>query len=384
MKLKTFKFDSVPKPINKEYRGKDWVMWGENNNYPEWLIDLYNTSALHSTIIKSKQEQIIGQGIRSSTNADIVNQVVNSDMETIDDVLKKVALDYILFGGFSLNIIWTNDKSDFEIYHIDYSNVRCGKKDEDDKVMEYFYTTNWNNTRKYKPERYEAFDFKGNDESSTIYCYTPYSPGKNYYPMPDYSGALTSINLDKSMIDFHDHAINNGLSPNVWINIPQDMEDEELFVLERQIKENFGGIEGGKFILTSSDGDENKPNIQTIDITTNDDYYTTINDITTRNILSSHRITSPLLIGIRDTGSSGLGSNKDEILVAFEHFTNVVIKPYQDDILSVFEKLYAFKNNGSGVSLYFESYELFGDEEIVDPGGNMEEITDEIMENENE
>lgn len=375
MKIKSFKFNEILKPVSKEYRTKKWVMWGEKNDYPDWLIDLYEGSSIHSTIIRSKMEQVVGEGVRSSTDSSVVNEYVNSEMETLDELLKKVTLDYVIFGSFALNIIWTNDRSNFEIYHIDFSKVRYGKKDEEDNITEYFYTTNWQNTRKYPPKEYESFNPKGNENPETIYVYRSYTPGKSYYPNPDYIGTIASINLDMNMVKFHDYSISNGLTPSLHINIPERLENEELLELEREIEENFTGIDGRRVMVSSSDGPENKISIEPINISVNDNYYQTIMDLIKQNILSGHRITSPLLLGIRDTGG-GLGSNKDEILVSYEHFYRTCIRPYQQDIMDCFNKIYAVKNGGESPELYFEPYKLFEDEtEGLDE--NITDITEE-------
>lgn len=327
--IKIFKFNALDLPQFTEVRGKDWVNFGKDNLFPDKLIELSQSSAIHNTAIRSKLDATIGEGI-----SNFGDTIVNQKGESLNDIYKKLALDYITFGGYSINPIFNRagDKI-VEIYHIDFSKVRSGKLNEDDEVTEYFYSSNWVNTRKFKPIRYSAFNTKNTrgENASQIFYYYDYQPGSDVYPVPSYIGSLNDINLDGRVSKFHNANISNGMSPGLFINLPNgEPSDEEKRMLYRDLTDTFSGEENaGRMFLTFSEGSDLSPQITTIP-SANDTYYITLEERISSRILTAHRITSPLLIGIRDGG--GLGNNSEELEVAYTHFMSSVIEPIQKNI----------------------------------------------------
>jgi hypothetical protein len=325
--IKIINLEALDLPQFLEVRGKEWVSYGKDNLYPNKLIELTETSAIHSTAIQAKLDAVIGEGIEG-----IGNEFVNRQGETLDEVYKKLAYDYLIFGGYALNVVWSKGGDKIaEIYHLDFSKVRSGKLNEEDKVEEYYYSSNWNNTRKYTPQQYKAFDItdtKGDNANQVFYFYE-YSPGKDVYPLPDYIASVNDIQLDGRISKFHNANISNGLAPGMLINFPNgEPEPDEMRRLYNDINESFAGEDNaGKVFLTFSEGQELAPQITTID-KMNDDYYVILESRISSRILTAHRITSPLLLGIRDTGT-GLGNNANELEVAYTHFLSSVIEPIQ-------------------------------------------------------
>lgn len=348
--IKTFTFEALDLPEFKEVRGKDWVSFGNDNLYPDKLIKLLETSAIHNTAIQSKNDAVVGQGIQ-----EIGDSVINANGETLNELYEKISYDKVTFNGYSLNVIWNRGGDKIvEIYHIPFSKVRSGKLDEEDQVVEYFYSSNWSNTRKYKPVRYAAYsptDNKGDNASQIFYQYD-YSPAADVYPLPDYIGAINDIELDARISRFHNANISNGLTPSLVINMPNgEPEDADKRRLYNDLNASFSGEDNaGRLFLTFSEGPELAPQIQIIDAA-NDDYYIILEERITSRILTSHRITSPLLVGIRTTGS-GLGSNSQEIEVAYTHFLSTVIEPIQKSINRSLTKLLSFTDtNPSGLEI---------------------------------
>ena len=206
-------FKSVETPKIKEVRGKDWTYYGENNLFPQDLIELYETSAMHHTCAEAVKDGIYGEGI-----IDWGDTYVNSKGETLDEVYAKLALDYTLFGGIALNVVWNKEGTGLaEFYHLPFADVRSGKMDDEGNVSEYFYSVDWKNTRKYTPTSYKAFDItdvKG-ENASQIYYVNTYVPGQYVYPLPSYVGALNDIALDASVSRYHANQISNGISPSM-------------------------------------------------------------------------------------------------------------------------------------------------------------------------
>lgn len=335
--IKVIKLNSMDLPVITEVRGKEWVSYGKKNDYPNELINLLQTSAIHNTAIQAKLDAVIGEGIEL-----IGDEFVNRENETLNDVYKKIAYDYETFGGYALNVIWSKGGDKVaEIYHLDFSKVRSGKMDEEDKINYYYFSSNWNNTRKYKPVEYKAFnttDTKG-DNANQIFYFYEYSPGLDYYPLPSYVGAVNDIQLDGRISKYHNANISNGMSPGMVINFPNgEPEPDEMRRLYNDLNEAFAGEDNaGKVFLTFSEGQELAPQITTID-SANDDYYVILETRISSRILTAHRITSPLLVGIRDTGT-GLGNNANELEVAYTHFYSSVIEPIQKSLNSSLMKV---------------------------------------------
>lgn len=364
--IKGSQFQAIELPAIKEVRGKDYMSFGSNNLFPQLLIDLYDNSAMHHTCIDAITEGILGEGLET-----IGDEYINTNGETIDDILAKITLDYALYQGYSINVIWNKEQTGIaEIYHLPFSNVRSGKKDEEDEVNEYMYSSDWANLRKYPFDTYKAFDAtdnKGDNASQVYYCFN-YTPGNEVYPLPTYVGALNDINLDHRISVFHNSNISQNLMPSMIIKmnngIPTPEAQREIY---REIQNTFSSeTNAGKFFLTFSDGAERAMDVQTIDAA-NDDYYITLEQRISSRILTSHRITSPLLLGIKDT--SGFSNNADEIAVAYAHFEGTVIEPKRKKILSSFG--YILKLAGYNVKMKIKPNRLLSMSDVSDAPGDI-------------
>lgn len=330
-------------PIFSEVLNRlDYVLYGEGNLMPQYLISRYNNCAIHKAIITSKKEQIMGDGIVSLNNPMVTINLVN-DTENVEDVIEKCALDLVLFGGFSLNVIWSKDrKSIAEIYHVDFSRIRSGKiNPETDKIERYYYCADWSNTKKFKVEEYPAFSQKA-ENPSQIYYFKQYSPSQSYYPHPDYSGGLSAIEIDVNIKEFHANNLKNGMLPSLWINMNNGIPgEEEQRIVTRALEAQFTSVNNaGRPIISFNESKELSPEITQIATSGNDQYYQTIYDDIVRSILSAHRISSGELFGISTANKLG---SKDEIDTHIEYIRKTVIQPYQKQLLGVFDKLLTLK-----------------------------------------
>ena len=330
-------------PIFSEVLNRlDYVLYGEGNLMPQYLISRYNNSAIHKAIIISKKEQILGDGMVSLNNPMATVNFIN-DSENVKDVFEKCALDLVLFGGFALNVIWSRDrKSIAEIYHIDFSRIRSGKiNPETDKIERYYYSADWSNIKKFPPTEYDAFS-QEDGRPSQIYYYKQYSPSQSYYPHPDYSGGLASIEIDVNIKEFHANNLKNGMMPSLWINMNNGLPGpEEQRLITRALESQFSSVNNaGRPIISFNESKELSPEITQIQTSANDGYYQAIYDDIIRSILSAHRISSGELFGISTANKLG---SKDEITTHIEYVRKTVIMPYQKQLLGVFDKLVSLK-----------------------------------------
>jgi len=359
--IKGSKFEALDLPVIQEQRGKDYIKFGVDNLFPQQLIELYDSSAMNHTCIDAIQDGIYGEGI-----VDYGGEYINTDGETIDNVFEKIALDYTLFGGYALNLIWNKEGTRIaEIYHLPFANVRSGKPDEEDKIHSYYYSSDWSQIRKYKPVEYKCFDPTDNkkDNASQIYYCKDYNPGQEIYPLPAYIGGVNDIQLDARVSRFHNANISNGLAPSMFVQfrngIPNPEERRDIY---REIEDTFSGEENaGRFFLAFS---EPGKELQVTPIeNANDDYYLTLEQRITSRILTAHRITSPLLLGIKD--GAGFSSNADEIVTSYSHFMNTVVRPKQTKILNTYG--YILKLAGFNVKLEVEPVPMIIGTEADDP-----------------
>jgi hypothetical protein len=319
-----------------------WIYYGELNQMPSYLISRYNNCAIHKAVVISKREQIMGDGLVSLNNPMATINLINSK-ENVSDVMRKCALDLVLFGGYALNVIWSRDrKSIAEIYHLDFSRVRCGKINENtDEIDKFYYSAEWSNIRKFPPQEYDAFN-QEDGKPSQIYYYKQYSPSNSYYPQPDYSGALAAIEIDVNIKEFHANNLKNGMMPSLWINMNNGIPgEEEQRLVTRALESQFTSVNNaGRPIISFNESKDLSPEITQIATSGNDQYYQTIYDDIVRTILSAHRVSSGELYGISTAGKLG---TRNEIVDHSEYYRKFIIRPYQNELLPTFDKLISLK-----------------------------------------
>jgi len=340
--FRSIKFDKASVPVFSEVLMRyPYVFYGEQNLLPQYFIELFDNCAIHKSVIMSKVNQIMGDGVVSLNNPMATVNLINPS-ENVEEVMRKCALDYMLFGGFALEIIKTKDgKGIAEIYHIDFSRVRSGKLNDEDKVDSYYYCPDWKYVKKYPPVEIKAFNMNEKDPHQ-IYYYKNYIPSMSYYPIPDWSAGQRAIEIDVEMKNFHMNNLRSGMVPSLWINYNNGIPgEEEQRTLVRALEEQYSGTDNaGRAVISFNESKELAPEITQIPRNDNDNYYQALNDDITRNILSAHRVSSAELFGIATAGKLG---GADEITEHSEYFRKMVIMPYQNQMLPVFNKLVSLK-----------------------------------------
>jgi DNA-binding MarR family transcriptional regulator len=382
MNLNFIKFDIVPPPVFKEVKGKDWVYYGEKNDYPEYLLRLYNNSAKHNAIVTGKVDYIAGNGWNVETQDEVerarVNtliQSVNKSQESLTEISQKIATDLILFGGYYLQIIWSKATGvPAEMYHIDYSKVRTNA----DNTM-FYVADDWikNGSVNSKPnyESYPAFDHNNRTGTQILY-YKEYRAGLNTYSLPDYRGGINYIELDICISEYHLNSINNGLFSSKLINFPDGkVSEEEEARIEKMFQKKFTGSKNaGKFMLSFTERPENKPEVIDLSGTELDKHFDLLNKSVQQEIFTSHKVTSPMLFGIKTEGQLG---GRKELREASELFQNTYISVKQNEIESIINYIYSF--NDTTAKLELKKSEPIGfefSEQIISQNMTQEEIRD--------
>ncbi len=344
-------FETQTAPIIQEAMGKDFIEYGTENYrnlYPQFLIDLYYHSSTHSAIISTTSDMIAGESItvQESDNLDAYVKLkrflaqANSKGESLHSIVKKIAFDFKLQGAYALNVVWSKDRTTIsDLYHIPVERIRMGKPDALGRVTEYFVSSDWSNTRRNKPQVVPAFNINDRTNPNAIIYDGMYSPNMQLYKVPDYVAACNWALIDQKIAEFHLANIENGFSGSMFINFSNGVPTaEERRQVENSIAKKFTGSgNAGKTIITFSDDKNRTPEIVPISMSEADKTFLALQELMVSNIMVGHRVTSPMLMGIKN--STGLGNNADELNSAFEVYLNSVIKPYQKNILSCLGKI---------------------------------------------
>ena len=353
---------SETSPVVQEVRGREYIEYGTEhwkNLYPQFLIDLYYNSSTHAAIINTTAEMIAGEDIIVDENENL-EQFVKlkkffaeaNGKETLHEVIKKISFDFKLQGAFALHIIWNRAKTEIaEIHHVPVERVRAAKPNAMGKVDCYYVCADWSNTRTNKPMKLAAFNTKDRTNPSQLLYTGLYSPNMDIYHTPDYLAANNWALVDQRVAEFHLNNISNGFSGSYMISFANGVPtQEERFQIERSLAEKFtGASNSGKFVLTFSDDKTRTPEITPITVSNADKQYLALQELLVQNILTGHRVTSPMLMGIKN--DTGLGSNVDEMNAAFEIYLNTVVIPFQKHIVKTLAKI--FEVNGINIPFSF-------------------------------
>lgn len=352
--IRVINFDAHGLPTFKENSKKGWVEFGDDNLYPQYLAELSQKSADHNAILKGKAEMIAGDGIiDENVTPEMAAFLKNAKSKsTVKDIIQKVAYDLALYGGFALNVIWSKDKTRIaQIEYIDFSKVRIALPDDDfiEDVDYYYLSRDWDNLRKdqNKPKIKQGFSKKYNGQvingepqgaPSQVFYYVEHRPGLEYYTLPDYVGAVNAIEIDYEMDNFHLNSIKNGFAPSLMISfIGSEPTEEEMDILYKQINKKYkGSANAGKIILTYSLNAENVPQITPIELNDSDERFDLLRGVVQQKILTGHRVTSPMIFGVKTPGQLG---GRSEIIDAYDLYLKTVITPKQRKIEEVFNKL---------------------------------------------
>ena len=344
-------------PIIAEARGRDWIEYGTDdwrNLYPQFLIDLYYSSSITAAIINATSEMIAAENLiiedEDDRNFDARVKLQNfmnraNSNESLHEVIKKIAFDFKLQGAFALNIVWSKDRTQIaEIYHVDVSKVRCAKPDAFGKTSGYYISADWRNTRQHKPHYVPAFNPNDRTCANQLMYSGLYSPNMNSYFTPDWVSCTNWALIDSRISEYHLNNISSGFSGSFMINFSNGIPtQEERFQIEQSLTDKFTGQNNaGKFVLTFSDDKTRTPEVNAISPADLDKQYLALQELLTQNILSGHRVTSPMLMGIKN--DTGLGSNVDELNASANFFLNTVVKPYQDHIVKQLRKIFKVNN----------------------------------------
>ncbi len=361
-----------------ENKNEDFVSFGQNNDYFQYLIDRYNGSPTNNAIINGISQMIFGRGLDATDSSKKPNEYAQMKSLLKNDCLRKLTHEVKLTGQGALQIQF-DSRGERVVYveHIPIETLRAKKCEEsDDKVKAYYYHHDWSKYKKNDVlKEIPAFNSLGNGKHAKleILYIKPYKAGMFYYATPDYQGGLQYAELEEEISNFHLNNILNGMSPNMLINFNNGVPDKEAQrEIEQKIKNKYSGSSNaGNFILAFNDNKDSQATIEPVQLSDAHEQYQFLSDESMRKIMVAHRVVSPMLLGVKD--NTGLGNNADELKQASILMDNIVIKPFQDLIIENLNRVLAI--NGIALKLYFKTLQPL---EFTDLDNVQDEETREV------
>lgn len=351
----------VPEYTEKLNKSNNFVEWGKDNLYPDYLISLVNRSPLHNSIINLKSNMIGGNGF---VNVDWQPRTINfiknlnncDDLETINT---KISKDLAIFGGFYLEIIWSKDRNSIaEINYINPLTVRIipSLDDRYPERMEFDICDDWKNYKKSSTSivRYKSFSTKDRSNPSQILYVRQPQPSNNFYPVPEYLAGIPLMELNYEINQYHLATIRNGFAPSMQINVPyQPQSNEEL---EDYVKRQRAGYQGSKkaggVYFTFYEDPQKVTTITPIQLNDSDKKYQELTKSMMDGIVSAHSLTDKKLLGLEIAGE--LGGSKNERIEALSVFQAMYVSPHQIFIEKIWNML--GKINGIEDKIILQKY----------------------------
>jgi phage portal protein BeeE len=350
---------AVPQEAVEKETPKGWVTLGEANLFSDYLIDLYYSSPVHSALTMSIAFMIAGKEFKSNNPA----AQREIDRLKLNSIRRPITLDAKMQGGYYLEIIWSVDRTTVaKINHLPYENVRLAVANDEDVIPGIYYSKDWSDTRKKKniPTFIPMYNPTTKaDEPSQVLFVGVMTPGSAYYPKPDYYSAINYIEITREISEFYRAFLSNGMAPSYFLHMNNGIPDpEEQMAIRRNWETMMGAKKAGKVVFTFNESADRAPRLDLVPMSDADKQWMELSTQSRENILAAHRVTSPLLFGIRDAG--GLGSNADEMKQAYRIFNKNIIEPYQQIVTDSLEEI--FKGMGIVADIYIESNDLFSEE----------------------
>jgi len=358
-------------PVIQENKKSDYIEYGVDNNYFQYLIDRYLYSATNNAIITGVTNMIYGKGLDALDSNRKPNEYAQMRSIIKGDMLKKVALERKMLGMGAMQVVMEKGKVK-SIDHFPMNTLRAEKCNDKGEIEAWYYYPDW--TKKKPSEqakRIPAFGF-GNGNEVEMYVVHPYVSGFHYYTPIDYSGALPYAKLEEEISDYLINDVQNGFSGTKVINFNNGVPSEEMRdKIKRDVLSKITGSRGEKVIVAFNANAESKTTVEDIPLNDAPAHYEYLSTECFEKLIVGHRVTSPMLLGIRDTGG-GLGNNADEIKTATLLFDNIVIKPYQLELINAIDEILAV--NDISLKLYFKTIQPL---EFVDTSGMNAETAEE-------
>jgi len=331
----------VELPTLKEVSNYNFINYGDDNMYPQYLVNLTRTSALHRTLIENKAKLVAGSDI--TVNGTPIRDWVNTlsgpqqirvqnlffnSKYPLRDWLKRTAKDFEIFGAYSSELIWNRDFEYVKILkHIDTSKIRSGSMNKNGEVEHFFFSRDWKRWNTKDMTKISVFDIENNKDYNQLIYKKEYNPNLDYYTEPSYIGGLTYINLDSELGLFNLSHIQNGLNPGLIFKLPfqfKSAEEKNAFMLE--FMNHFKGARNNKNPLILAMNGDQSWEVDKVEVPDFDSQLIALGDFILQQLIFAHRVTNGSLVGLETAGKLGASTGED-LEFAKNQFDRFVIQP---------------------------------------------------------
>lgn len=347
-----------------------WVEYGQTNQYPTYLKEIYESAPTHKALVTTIAQLIYGTGLEANVGQEAIDALIS------ESAARQASFDLKLYGYAVLDVRIGSDNKLLKILTSPASCWRTGVPGPGGEPTHWWYSADWTKLgwKSYRPYKVPVYS-ETSEEKRQVYIVRPLEGKNEPYPIPDYSGSIKYAQLEAEIGEFHLSNILNGLFPGLLINfndgVPSDEEQDDI---EFDVKQKWGGPgKAGKFILSFNRDKDSAPTVEAIDIPDIDKQYEFLSKETTAKIMIGHRVTSPILFGIRD--GAGLGNNAEELKTSFTLFEAMVILPFKRLITSAYEEI--LQRNGINTEITLGSLKPI--EFATDAVKEEAEIEDEVV-----
>ena len=334
--VSNFASAEIPKFLEK--KNKNLVFFGEDNLYPYELIDLYNDSSTHNAVVNGKVGYIVGNGLESE-NINVKKWLASANIsEDWTSLLKRISLDYELFNGYAIEVVKTRAGNQY--FHLDFANIRLGL-DGSIKYAEDWVTEKGTKNSKPTIRDFERYNPRDEEQRRGVIYHVDYRPNLKHYPLPVYVGSLAEIRTDVQIGDYWLNEVENGFVGGTLIQhnngVPET--EEELRSFEKSFQGKFGKATGTKIVHLFSPSKENSSEISSLNGNDLHERYLEMSRRVKESIFIGHRVTNPILFGVKEEGQLGA---RNELDLAYEIFTNTYVSERQNTLLATIKKVALF------------------------------------------
>ena len=349
--IRLIELSTYTAPEIKEDKRNEWVNYGDDNNYFEFLIDRYRNSTTNNAIINNITRLVYGYGIGALDDNKKPNEYAQFVSMFSKDDIRKMILELKMLGQCAIQVHYSKDRKTIKkFFHIPVHLLRPEKCNKDGEIEGYYYSDDWSDIKKFVPKRLDAFGF-GSSEIEILYV-QPYSVGMKYFSNIDYLGALPYAKLEEEISDYLINLVKTGFSAQKIINFNNGAgTPEQQAEIYSNVVNKLTGSKGNKLIVSFNDNKDNSTTVEDIPLNDAAQQYEYLSEECLRKIMLGHNVTSPLLFGIAST--NGFSSNADELKNSFILFDNMVIRPMQELLIDAIDKILAY--NQISLKLYFQT-----------------------------
>lgn len=351
--LMVVEFKNYTQPTMNWSKDREWVSWGEQNNYPHYLIELYRRNATHGAIVSGKAQYVYGKGLKFE--GDTVLDQAKGEMwsenanrfEDWDEIYRKTCATFELYNGFAWEIVWNFAKTSFEVFHIDIGKLRrskCGKK--------VFYCDAWllqdnegnfyANPNPEKDASYKEFPlFNPKIKTTSVFYYKLEKPNVikhgDLYPEPEYSGGIADIESDIEITNFHYNNLKNGMFASSLVSLfnGEPTEEEKKKIRKMFNYTHTGTMNAGKVILNFVNEGGTPADIKTLTASDLDKMFEVLGKRLQQNIFTAHK-TYPVLFGVMTEGSLS-DTSGEAVIKKWDQFLRAYVEGRQEVICDQIE-----------------------------------------------